>query len=343
MRWWTLFSFIGLLCASCSTAKTSIDVLKKPSANVPARVQRVAVASRVDYSGAKVTHYVNGNFMREFQSLSKPACEEAAKTLVDLLNDVGRYQAGYVPMPQAPRINEMGGMALTRKQTQAFCKAHRADAVIFIEYFAGTVDTDGQVIWSSTVDRTYGAVQVPMFDQSRTLQADMYFRMYAGATGEILYETKRVEELYFNARGETPRGTAYQLPASDDGLIQTAMSNAYLFSKDISPWWKDETRTLYVYGSPNLVKSGNLALSGRWEEATDAWFTLTEEGSKKEKERASFNLIVASEMAGDVTLAKQWAEKCVNVYGNKKAQKALENLQKREKEMEEIESLFYKP
>ena len=77
-----------------------------------------------------------------------------------------------------------------------------------------------------------------------------------------------------------------------------------------------------------MVQAAEKVKENDWIAATSLWYHLADSQDKKLAEKASYNLIIASEVSNDLDLALEWAKLCRDQYGNLKAGDQIDRLQK---------------
>jgi len=330
-----LISWLAFGLFACSTTQVSIDVLQPPDQQLELEARNVGVINRVNYDKAPTRYYINGQLAKEYFDFNERVGDEAVVGLARALNEAGYFEAGLISRKKLPAKGEFVGPPVLINRLQEVCQSESVEALIALEGYQATIDSDGSVTYSSAVDRNYGTVQVPLFDGNQTVRVGLFFRIYDCEVGGV-FEGQVEEQSQTQARGETPAQVQYQMPDKESSLLVTARDAGKSFARYISPYWKTETRTLYAYGSNKLVEAGNLALGGNWPAAVDIWFELSKFPQRSVASKATYNMIVASEMAGDIDLAISWAQQTVDRFRLKRGARYLEQLQARKAQLTQL-------
>jgi len=92
-------------------------------------------------------------------------------------------------------------------------------------------------------------------------------------------------------------------------LHETAEYLGSAMAKMTQPQWETQGRALFSFSGSQWYKALDHAYMFEWEEAQTVWLALTQEIKNYRKiAYAAYNLAVASEMMGQIDLAKEWLE-----------------------------------
>ena len=293
----------------------------------------LGIANRVVVDEVKVPVKLNGNALDNYRKAVKVATMQSIGYLADELEELGGFDAVEVKYGALELMKEWGEAP---NNLPKICDIYRLDALVALESFAAEVDIDTYSALSSPVDRNEGTVRVPVFYSNQNVNLETMWKVYQCPTSEVLHAKLISSASSYQTESENPYEAAENLPEGKVSLIQVAKQNAHSFSKEIAPFWSKEVREFYLYGSDQLYRAGRYATDGYWEQASDIWFQLTNSISEKVAEKAKFNMILASEVAGDYDLALNWANEVISKYDNDMARKYLEILNRRKKEIDQI-------
>ena len=99
-------------------------------------------------------------------------------------------------------------------------------------------------------------------------------------------------------------------------IPETAQYLGSLVARKIRPQWETQERALFSFSGRSWYKALDQAFMFEWEEAQNTWLSITKKNKNYRKVAfAAYNLAVASEMMGQIELAKEWLE-LANKYVN---------------------------
>ena len=343
-----LFLFlIAISSLSCSSSRISIEVLKLPIVELSQPMESVVVLNRVDVQYANTKQYVNGKIISQYNGISHIMVNESVHQLVSdltsnqFVNAVDTHLV-YVPKNGKFTRGSFNGTLLSTKDASRVCTQLRVDGIITIDGYDAEIETESDVQYSTPVDRNYGTVQIPYFSGDQTVLMQMLFRTYTckDFVGKIENETSLATQVAISTSGSSPYEVNSKLGDANNVMIQAARKLGTEYAEQIAPRWKTQSRSIYASGSDQLKQAYGYAKTGNWPLATDIWYLVATSNNEKVAKRASFNLILSSEIAGDLVLAEEWAQRCIDKYNMDEAEKYLALIKKRKKEIEQIEMLF---
>jgi hypothetical protein len=333
--------YIGAL-SSCVTAKISIDNLKLPETPLSQPIQNVALINRVDINSSKTKQFVQGRVVAQYNSITDIMVNETISEMKSIFNTDEYFNAYDTSLRFIPKNSNFESSPLPMRYVSRMCQAIEADAIIIIEGYDAEVDSDSDVLFSTPVERTYGTVRVPYFNGEQSVYMQMLFRAYVcnGTESSVDAETKIGTQVSVSASGSTPYEVNNKIADANNVLVQAARKLANDYSKQIAPRWNTEPRKIYSKGTEQMKQAFIYAKGGNWAGASDIWYLLATSNNTKLAGRATYNLIVASEISGDMNLAIEWAELCINKYKMDQVKSYLNDLRERKIEIEKIEFLF---
>lgn len=326
---------IAGVLTSCSTARVTIEVLRPPQNTIDSKVEEVALINRVNPDEAHSALYINDNFSENLDGLNRGMQEASLFGLGTALNDYGYYNVGEGKGGNFKLDGRFKGPKLTKTELKRLCALYDVEGIIALEGYDAGIYASGDVTQSTAVDRSYGTVYVPSFNGRQEVHMRLFFRFYDNFTGEVIYEEEIDDIMSTTASGSTPDEVEKRMPDRAGLMERLAIKLGSEVAKHISPHWEKDTRKYYAYGNSQLVRAGNLAQSGYWERASNIWYALVEDDavSNAVAKKACFNMILASEVAGDLDLAIVWAERCEEEFDLKRATAYKELLKKRKEEL----------
>lgn len=83
----------------------------------------------------------------------------------------------------------------------------------------------------------------------------------------------------------------------------------------IAPYWESQRRSYYSTGHHLFSRANDLLRANNWDHAARVWYYVFDEGNKRQKAMAAFNLALSFEVVGDFVEAAAWAEVSKNIFG----------------------------
>lgn len=323
------------MATSCSTTQVAIDVLASPENKPDKALTSCGWINRVNPDKGYIQYYINGSFVNKTNVFNEPLGNLAMRRIEQYSNDMDFITVKPLNYKEFPAKGQFKGPLLSKRLVKDLCDDQKVNFIIALEGFNADIDVDQSVTYSPGVDRNFGVVSVPMFDGMQTITMQMFFRIY-DRNGSIVHSTELATQEIFTATGDYPGEMQRKLRNTQALLDESAEKLAQMYQNEISPHWIQSNRSYYKSGSQEMAKAEAYVNANNWEGATDIWYKLAESDNKRLAKRASFNMIVASEVAGDFDLAIKWAQRCINKYRSNKALTYLALLKKRKQEHEEI-------
>jgi hypothetical protein len=332
---------LSIIASSCSLQKVQIDILVLPDLEFDSKPERVALVNRVDYSNAYTKQYINGVIVEQYTDMSKVYTYVTMEQLKVRLEKDGRIETETKNPIYLPRTGEFYGAPLLPEYSQKICKDLKANAIVTIEGYDAEIDTDGQVIYSTPVEMIYGTVRIPYFEGNQNVQMRMFYRVYScWEKTRVLYESEIGAQMTHSRSASRPNELQMNMPDKDNVMFDVARELGNQISEQLLPHWERQSREIYRSGSKEMVQAAEKVKENDWIAATSLWYHLADSQDKKLAEKASYNLIIASEVSNDLDLALEWAKLCRDQYGNLKAGDQIDRLQKRKEEIESLNELF---
>lgn len=199
--------------------------------------------------------------------------------------------------PQALNRPPVGrpGLNLSPLQVQRILAEYPAQRVLALEdlsyksriglknysgYIVATLDVDAQLLWK-------------MYDQNGNV-ADVFVQK-----DSIFWDNMEnpllVEEI--------------TLPSVRTSLEALADFMGKYYPDRIAPYWEVQYRPFYSGGHHLFARANDLKKVNSWEAAARVWYYVYEEGNKKQKAMAAYNLALSYEVRGDFLEALAWAER----------------------------------
>lgn len=342
------FTFIGvvfisvLLFTGCAASKIPIDILRPPLLPLSGPVSTVVIVNRVDNAQSTTKHYSNGVLIGEYNGMTQILVNEAIAEMSNTFNSNFYFTSFDTSLVYIPKTRGLIIRSMTSDVTNRVCQQLGVDAIVALESYDAEVSTDSDVNYSMPVDRNYGTVRIPYFNGEQSVYMKMMFRTYLcdDSLSLVDNEANLATQAAASSSGSTPYEVDANMADAGNVLIMAARELGADYATQIAPYWETQNRKVYSKGSEQMVEAYGFVSNGLWTEATNIWYLLATSNNKKIASRATYNLIVASEVAGDMKLAEEWANLCVTKYEMKDGSDYLLVLKKRKEEIIMIRKLF---
>lgn len=334
--------FIANLLVGCSSAKVSVEILRPPIIPLSGPVSNVAIINRVDNAQSTTKHYRNGVLIGEYNGMTKILVNEAITEMSTTFNANFYFTSFDTSLIYIPKTRGIITRTMTSDVTNRVCAQLGVDAIVAVERYDAEVSTDSDVNYSMPVDRNYGTVRIPYFNGEQSVYMKMLFRTYLcnDSVSSVDNEATLSTQAAASATGSTTYEVDSKMADAGNVLVMAARELGKDYASQVAPYWESQSRKIYNKGNDQLQEAYALVTSGLWTEATDIWYLLATSNNKKIASRATYNLIVASEVAGDMKLAEEWANLCVTKYNMQQGADYLLVLKKRNEEIIMIRRLF---
>lgn len=209
----------------------------------------------------------------------------------------------------------------------------------------GNDTTTGLIVlesFDSNIDLTSALAQAATSTQPASYRADgrvnvyCVWRIYDLRSKTIVDEYTQQFNTSFSGSGATQAAAEANLPNRSNMVQRAGVMAGQAYAIRISPQWIWVTRQYYKKGSPALKQGKRLVQNGNWKTVTDLWDKEASSSDPKAAMRASYNMALASEQAGQLDLALEWANRAATM-GDKRAPKYVAILQQRKYEQQRLE------
>lgn len=319
------------LLSSCSSIKVSVDVLTPPLSPAKWPIYTIVYAPDLDSNNLKVDIEAEGmDYNSSFLVNDIDKINTSFNLTMMSVSEESEFLTVY-PLRRSLLDSILPSFPYqdTISTFQRVCRAHNADAVVVMDSMNLSVKGVQENDYYQTDYGSYQQFYYTYQKFSGVVRYRVYDCEYDSISAVNLVEDYReayVENVDFDSLMAMTPGTTQQMNDLSYFLNET-------WARDKAPRWKQEERTLYIYGSDSLVEAGEYIVAEDWDGAIDIWYGLAEHKNAAIAKKAMYNLALASEIAGDINLAIEWTTKCYEQYHFKPALAYSEILEKR-KEVE---------
>lgn len=302
-----------LIALGACRSTTSLQVMRPADIALPDHIQRFLLADRTRPEEAqKEINIIEGILTGEGIGIDKDgaiACLEGVKATllqtprftVDITSVTGLKGTGTARMP-AP---------LPWDTITKLCNARQADAMVVLESF----DSNNQV-FTESVPVQGGAPQLRTRTRVTLITG---WRVYDAKNKRILDEHVQTSEYIYDGQIGGLLDIAIQRQRRKEMMRAAGDRAGDMYGHRISPQWIWVNRNYYNKGNDQLKIAARFARTQNWDKAAEIWQKQTTNAKEKVAARATYNMALAAEKAGDLDLAITWIEKAYTQYGMKKA------------------------
>lgn len=337
----TALVFAGTFFNSCKVAHTTLPVLQPADIMLPQHLQKFILADRtrpVKGNGQQALNVLEGILTGEGVFQDKWAAEDCIEGLRQKLLQTPRYTVTIAAIDTALK-------GTGRRQTMppldwgTVAKMVGNDtttALIVLEAFDSNTNLFNEVVNVTQRGPDGNNIQVPEYRAHGRIDVYSVWRIYDLKTKTIVDQFTQESRQQFDGSGPTQAVAESHLPSRRDMVSRAGISAGMQYGHRISPQWISVARDYYKKGSPKLKSAAKLVRYQNWQTATDTWNSEATSSDPKVARRASYNMALASEKAGDLDLALQWAQRAQQL-GEKRAARYIMILQQRQFEQKKLE------
>ena len=333
---------VPLSLFSCSSTKITVEILRPPETELSAPVESVALINRVNIANAETNQYINGTVVLQFNGVTDLLLNEAFLSMKQTFHNNQFILAKDTVLNFIPRNGDFNSSVLPKEVAIRACRVLEVDALVMAEGYTADLDVDNDMVMTTPIQRTYGTFQIPYFQGEQSVYMKMMYRVYlcTDETGSMVSETDVSTQVSYSTSASTPYEMNSKMAGMNSILVDAARKIGGDYGNQLAPHWVKATRKIYHTGNDQMELAFQLVKAGKWEDAADQWYLLATSNNKKTASRASYNLILANEMLGDLSLAMEWADLCIEKFRMKEAKTYLHHLQYRQDELNRIQKQF---
>jgi hypothetical protein len=315
-----LFIVTLLFLNSCMQG-VYVPVLTPAPVHLGSHIQKIAIIDRATPENdtltvLKVLTGSNPNVNRE-------ASQKAVDGLVRSMSNTSRYSV----VRTAERLTTPSSRGnwpppLSWSEVESLAARYESDAILVLESFNSEfIITDGATKLPPKTEGGAGEILRRRFYVEGVAGVKLGFRIYD------LQRKSIADEYMFNHSGRVEvEGNALQIAVG--GLIDhrhlvndVSFQSGRIYADRITPAWIRLNREFYKKGKGNYDFSIGVrrARVHDWEGAREAWHESVKARKRKTAGRSAYNLALMYEIAGDLELAREWAQYSYTDYGTKKA------------------------
>ncbi len=328
--------FIGALYSCSSLGRIGIQVPVPPKYPVSSEIQSLTLLDRsltpeftnLDRDSLEkilVNHELDLDTIFHDSIAADTAIQVAAKALYES----GRFDA-VVPDERNVVREDTGGVLppLDKEFIESIRKRFNTDGVLVLEDFSEHLTTD----FSTSRFNSIYEFGRPLVEYSGII--NIYYksvwRLYQPQLDPPIVRYEANDSIFWESADYTLREMYNKLPSIKEALIGGGIAAARQIAGDISPGWENEDRKYYITGNKNIDAAIPLLKENKWDQAAEIWMKYLSSSSKTVRSQIQFNLALASEMTGHISLAIDWATKSYATKPSRIAEQYIKYLKERE-------------
>lgn len=321
---------LPLVFASCRTSSIQVEMLKPATISVPKQVRQVGIINRsLPAKGQGFKTFLEGFVTGESIGADREGSQECMRGLASGLNSNPRITAVVIE-----GVDYRGtGTAewpefLDWYDVNELCTRFRVDAIVALETF----DSDIKLRQGSReVERTIDKKKVMVTEYSADLRLVVRsgWTIYQPQGRQIVDRNAFVDEMEWSETGISPEDVMRKFPSKRAAINESGRFSGGKYAVRISPTWMTESRSYFRKANDEFILAAKYVKIGNWNDAISIWRRYARDKDPKVAGRANFNMALASEVEGNLTLALEWANRAWQDYGLKKARNYIDQLKNR--------------
>jgi hypothetical protein len=330
-----------LASASCKVGHVSLQVLQPADIMLPQHFQKFVLADRTrpgKGNGQQALNVLEGIFSGEGAFQDKWGAEDCLEGLRQVLTQTPRYSVAIAALDTA--IKGTGRRQtlppLDWKTVAKLIGNDTETALVVLEAFDSNNNFSHDLSYVTQRGANGENIQVPQYNSHNRVDVYCVWRIYDWKNKTVVDQYTDESQQQFDGSGATQVAADQRLPSRRDMTSRAGVGAGIRYGHRISPQWIWVSRDYYRKGSPVLKSTAKLVRYNNWKTATDAWDKESTSSNPKAAMRASYNMALASEKAGQLDLAIEWANRAVTM-GDKRAARYIQILQQRKYDQQKLE------
>ena len=321
---------LPLFLVSCGTASHQMQILKPGVITLPAEIKQLGVINRsLPAKGQGFNNFLEGLVTGESIAADREGSKECLSGFATGINAGPRFNAVAIEgldlrgtgTRQFPEF-------LDWDKVEELCERFKVDAIIALETF----DSDIALKKSSAdVERTVDKKKVIVKEYYVDLRMNVRsgWTIYSPQGHQIVDRNVFTDEMGWNGSGDSPEQALGNLPSKRGAINESGYFSGKQYAIRISPTWVNESRTYFTRANDDFKVAAKNVKRGNWNEAIPVWKRYTVSNEPKVAGKACYNMALASEVDGNLSLALEWANRAWQQHGLKRAKNYSQLLENR--------------
>jgi hypothetical protein len=310
--WVIILPFI-LMCFPSCMSSTYVNVLKPADVAFPEHVKKIAVTNRnlPDKKEDKLLNIAEGILSGEGLFVDREGGAECLSGFMYTLSQTPRFETVHAAGVELKGTGTgIFPVPLSWEAVNEICQKNNSNALAILEVF----DSDSRIDYATrpkTIkDKEGNSQTITEHLASRKIRVTTGWRVYDPQLQKVIDEYRTVDEMGFDAVGNSPEQAASRLPLKREAVKRTGNYAGANYATRISPQWIRVTRSFYTG-------------------AAESWKKLVETADKKTAGRACYNMALFCEIEGKLGVALEYANRSYQDFGNKNARNYISVLNQR--------------
>ncbi|MFO7923177.1 MAG: DUF6340 family protein [Bacteroidales bacterium] len=323
-----LLIVVILVFSACSRT-VYVPVLEPAPVDIGSHIKTVAVVNRTTPENPDEVA-VESVLTGSMPGLNREAAQRAIEGMVRTLESSPRYSViRTAERLTTPEIPGNWPPPVSWSEVESLISRYKSDAILVLESFdSDFIVTKGAV---SNPSAKGGLILGRKFYAEGVAGIKLGFRIY-----DLQYKTIADEYMFDHHQRWQSEGNALQMVVG--GLIdhrqavnEASFQSGIIYAERISPRWIRLNRDFFTRGrgDPDFKVGVRRATVNDWEGAREAWHKSVNSRKRKTAGRSAYNLALMYEIAGELDVAREWAQYSYSDYGIRKARKYLYKLERR--------------
>jgi hypothetical protein len=161
--------------------------------------------------------------------------------------------------------------------------------------------------------RFQGAIVGEFYYASLDANSRLLWKIY-DAQGQTLDAYIQQDSIFWDNSDAMNASDFNAIPGIRYAMESLADFMGKFYPDRIAPYWESQRRSYYSGGHHLFSRANDLLRANNWEHAARVWYFVFDEGNKRQKAMAAFNIALSFEVAGDFVEAAAWAEVSKNLF-----------------------------
>ncbi len=342
LRTFPLF-LLPLILVSCGTASHQMQILQPATITLPSDIRQVGIINRsLPGEGHGFNNFLEGLVTGESVAADREGSNECLRGLTTGLNQAPRFNAVIF---EGFDLRGTGTREwpefLDWEQVDKLCERFRVDALIALESFDSDIELKKR---SADVERVIDKKKVIVKEYYADLRLNVRsgWTVYQPKGKQIIDRNAFTDEMRWNGSGESPEKALSKLPSKRRSINESGYFSGQQYAIRISPTWVTESRSYFRKATDEFKVAGKYVKMEKWNDAIAIWKRYTVNTDPKIAGRACYNMALASEVDGNLSIALEWANRAWQQHGLKRARSYIKLLENRIRQQERLDQQMQK-
>ncbi len=312
-----------------------MQILKPATLSIPKDIKQVGIVNRsLPAKGQGFNNFLEGFVTGESVGADREGSQESMRGLAAGLNANPRFTAVLI---EGVDLRGTGTAVwpefLDWGEVNNLCERFRVDAIVALETFDSDISLrEG----SREVERTINKKKVMVTEYYGDLRLVVRsgWTIYNPDDQRIVDRNAFTDEMEWNETGDSPKNVISKFPSKRRAINESGNYSGRQYAMRISPTWMTESRSYFRKANDEFKEASKYVKQDNWNEAIAIWKRYTTNADPVIAGRANYNMALASEVEGNLSLALEWANRAWKEFEVKKARNYIQLLESRMRQQE---------